>query len=269
MYTGKIFKKNLLYGVDIVMKKFFSIIASILTLTFVISTSTFASAKDDNFVDNNNQAFMVNKLSQENASNKINKSTDNGLYLVSKYISDDVIQYAESQKDIVFSSLKDVLSNQLDSYETISYGNAFKLNNIDYIPIVSNGKVISLLGIVEIDGEYGWSLSEDFSDGLNKIANITSLQNPARLYSYNGNVYAIISDETYQLSFNPEIQTVDIISTRNTEFNNEIVNILDNNSKTETRISSNIFSNGRKILILFLLLVAFALISCYYIREKI
>lgn len=162
---------------------------------------------------------------------EIDGNRENGLYLASEQISDDVIKYAESQKPIVFNSLKDILSSETGEI-SVAYGSPFKLNTVDYIPIIADNKVISLLAIIKMNGEYGWSLSKDFSQGLNKISNITSIENPANLYTDRGNVYAVIAGDTHQLTFNPEIPTVELGSTR-ISTNAEIVNLLNFESETQ------------------------------------
>ncbi|MDO5696145.1 MAG: C47 family peptidase [Eubacteriales bacterium] len=164
------------------------------------------------------------------------------LYIASDPVSEGYINYAKEEKMNIFMSLPDVVSDELsylDSDENIYFGNAFVLNDINYIPILANNKVIALLAVIETNGEYSWTLSSDFSDGLNSIAKKTSRNKPAVLYTDKGNVYANISGDIHQLTFNPEIKSIQQDNHRMNPFveNKEIVNVYNVSNKTEVKYS--------------------------------
>lgn len=62
------------------------------------------------------------------------------------------------------------------------------------------------MAVSDFKGELGWTLSKDFSDGLNQISELTSLESPAFLYTVKGNVFASISGKEIQLTFYPELE---------------------------------------------------------------
>lgn len=129
------------------------------------------------------------------------------LYLISDKVNDDHIAYANSEKENVLMALKDVVS--LDGFvleDMISFGKPFNLNESTYIPIIIGNKIVALMAVSDFEGELGWTLSKDFSDGLNQISKLTSLESPASLYTVKGNVFAIISGKEIQLTFYPELE---------------------------------------------------------------
>lgn len=118
------------------------------------------------------------------------------LYVATKEINKRIIDYAITQKDRVYESLPQVVGNwsKIRNKKSITYGRAFKINDIIYIPIISNNTIIALLEIVdEGSNEYSWILSIDFSEGLNRLSGITSKQNPAILYAAKRDIYAHVS----------------------------------------------------------------------------
>lgn len=170
------------------MKRVLSIVLSFILIIVLVSTSALAAGN--------------HVLAETN-------DKPHNLFIFSKEVDDDILQYAYSEKENVFLSLKNVVGtalNKFDISDTVAYGNAFDLNGIGYIPIIIDKEIIALLAISETDGDYGWTLSEDFSDGLNKIASFTSVGEPAELYTDKGNVYAVISGDVTQLTFSPEIE---------------------------------------------------------------
>lgn len=169
------------------MKKILSIVTSFMLVVMLTFTSTSVFA-------------------QENG--RLSESEDKtcGLFVISNQVDNSLLQYAYIEKQNVSFALEDVLQDELDRQCTISYGTAFNLNEIAYIPVLINNEIVALLAITETDGEYGWTLSKDFSNGLNSIASFTSAEVPAVLYTSSGNVYADISGNITQLTFNPEIE---------------------------------------------------------------
>ena len=132
------------------------------------------------------------------------------LYIESEPVSKSCVKYLKEEQLNIFSSLRDVVEEELyklNDRDRIYFGNGFVLNEIEYIPILCNNKIIALLAILEENDEYSWTLSADFSEGLNKIASKTSAEKPAKLYTNNGNVYADISGVVYQLTFNPKLES--------------------------------------------------------------
>lgn len=129
------------------------------------------------------------------------------LYLVSDKVNENHIAYANSEKENVLMALKDVIS--LDGFvleDMISFGKPFNLNESTYIPIIIDNKIVALMAVSDFEGELGWTLSKDFSDGLNQISELTSLESPAFLYTVKGNVFATISGKEIQLTFYPELE---------------------------------------------------------------
>ena len=172
---------------------------------------------------------------------------DKSLYIVSDSVSEDVISYAKEEKKNVFLSLEDTIPdeiNQLNKGALLSYGTAFKLNEIDYIPIISDGKILALLAISETDGVYGWTLSESFSPELNNIAAFTSIDAPAKLYIKKGNIYADISENTYPLTSHPEMPTIDDPEELERMSQTNIIDVLKVNGDVESKVS-DIFYESR------------------------
>lgn len=166
------------------------------------------------------------------------------LYVLSTNVDRDAISYAEYEKYNIYLSVDDITdnnTNELQARNNLSYGTAFRLNDIDYIPIISNSKIIFLLAILETDGEYSWTLSEDFSQKLNELSELTSVENPARLYTKEGNVYAEISGNNYQLTFNPEIAETNNENSLKSSEKAKATNIL--NIDTKSIIELNDVSN--------------------------
>lgn len=131
------------------------------------------------------------------------------LFLVSNKVNENHITYANSQKENVLMALKDVIDlslNRFDSDDIISFGKPFNLNESTYTPVIIDNKIVALMAVSDYEGVLGWTLSKDFSDGLNQISELTSLKSPAFLYTDRGNVFAIISDQKLQLTFYPEIE---------------------------------------------------------------
>ena len=165
---------------------------------------------------------------------------DKSLYIVSDSVSEDVISYAKEEKNNVFLSLEDTIPdeiNQLDKDAVLSYGTAFRLNEIDYIPIISDRKILALIAVSETDGEYGWTLSESFSPELNNIAELTSIDTPAKLYIKKGNIYADISGSTYPLTSHVELPTIDDPEELERLKQADIIDILYTNHEVELQVS--------------------------------
>ena len=165
---------------------------------------------------------------------------DKSLYIVSDSVSEDVISYAKEEKNNVFLSLEDTIPdeiNQLDKDAVLSYGTAFRLNEIDYIPIISDRKILALIAVSETDGEYGWTLSESFSPELNNIAELTSIDTPAKLYTKKSNLYADISGEIYPLTSHPDIPTIDDPEELERLKQADMIDILYTNHEVEYKVS--------------------------------
>ena len=162
------------------------------------------------------------------------------LYVTSDKVSEEAVSYAKEEKNNIFLSLEDTIPdeiNQLDKDAVLSYGTAFRLNEIDYIPIISDRKILALIAVSETDGEYGWTLSEDFSPELNNIAELTSIDTPAKLYIKKGNIYADISGSTYPLTSHVELPTIDDPEELERLKQADMIDILYTNHEVEYKVS--------------------------------
>lgn len=188
--------------------------------------------------------FTVKPFAKEQSLEK-DLSTQS-LYVLSPSINRDAILYADYEKYNVFLSLKDVMGEnfyELQGEHEVSYGSAFKLNDIDYIPIVVNNKIIALLAILETNGEYSWTLSEGFSEELNKIAKLTSKETPAMLYTENGNVYATVAGGIYQLTFHPEVSELNrnLGYHLNLKEQSDVINVLNTDDKNTIKLENILY----------------------------
>ena len=162
------------------------------------------------------------------------------LYVTSDKVSEEAVSYAKEEKNNIFLSLEDTIPdeiNQLDKDAVLSYGTVFRLNEIDYIPIISDCKILALIAVAETDGEYGWTLSEDFSPELNNIAELTSIDTPAKLYIKKGNIYADISGSTYPLTYHVELPTIDDPEELERLKQADMIDILYTNHEVEYKVS--------------------------------
>ena len=162
------------------------------------------------------------------------------LYVTSDKVSEEAVSYAKEEKNNIFLSLEDTIPdeiNQLDKDAVLSYGTAFRLNEIDYIPIISDRKILALIAVSETDGEYGWTLSESFSPELNNIAELTSIDTPAKLYIKKGNIYADISGSTYPLTSHVELPTIDDPEELERLKQADMIDILYTNHEVEYKVS--------------------------------
>ena len=95
-----------------------------------------------------------------------------------------------------------------------------------------------LLAVFEdIDGKYAWTLSEDFSPELNNIAELTSIDTPAKLYIKKGNIYADISGSTYPLTSHVELPTIDDPEELERLKQADMIDILYTNHEVEYKVS--------------------------------
>lgn len=162
------------------------------------------------------------------------------LYVTSDKVSEEAVSYAKEEKNNIFLSLEDTIPdeiNQLDKDAVLSYGTVFRLNEIDYIPIISDCKILALIAVAETDGEYGWTLSESFSPELNNIAELTSIDTPAKLYIKKGNIYADISGSTYPLTSHVELPTIDDPEELERLKQADMIDILYTNHEVEYKVS--------------------------------
>ncbi len=163
------------------------------------------------------------------------------LYIVSESAAEDALSYAKEEAERLFLCLNDTIEDelsQLDKDAVLSYGTAFRLGEINYIPIVSGGKILVLLAVFEdIDGKYAWTLSESFSPELNNIAELTSIDTPAKLYTKKSNLYADISGEIYPLTSHPDIPTIDDPEELERLKQADMIDILYTNHEVEYKVS--------------------------------
>lgn len=155
--------------------------------------------------------FAMSLPTNSNAEDLQRKNTSS-LYIESDSVATEYTNYVKEEKNNIFSSLKDVVDerilNSLYSEDIVYFGNGFTLNEIHYFPVLCHNKIIAMLAVLQEEGEYSWTLSTDFVEGLNEIASKTSVDKPARIYIEKANVYADISGDVYQLTFIPEFQTI-------------------------------------------------------------
>lgn len=135
---------------------------------------------------------------------------DKELFLVSDEVNEAHVAYANAEKENVILALKDVIDLNFDRFDwedRFLFGKPFNLNESTYIPIIVKNEIVALMAVSDTEGTLGWTLSEDFSGGLNNISKLTSIETPAFLYTEKGNVFATVSGEVIQLTFYPEIET--------------------------------------------------------------
>ena len=138
------------------------------------------------------------------------KLDDTGLFIETESTERFVDKYIKSESNKIIMSLPEVVPNW-DDYvfltDKITFGMSFVLGVVDYYPIICEDKVIALVGVVPDRNNMGWTLSTDFSDGLNEISELTTEEDPAELFVRDGNVYAEINNEEIQLTDIPEVKT--------------------------------------------------------------
>lgn len=127
-----------------------------------------------------------------------------GLYIQSPVVDNRRNDFIETITNNVFSELYHMDDIGSINSNDIYMGQAFQLNEITYSPIVNDNKNIALLAVFSVDSGLSWSLSKDFSDGLNAIARQTSQQSPALLFTKKGNVYSKIGLQIQKITNNPE-----------------------------------------------------------------
>lgn len=68
------------------------------------------------------------------------------LYIESELVSKSCVKYLKEEQINIFSSLRDVVEEELyklNDRDRIYFGNGFVLNQIEYIPILCNNKIIA------------------------------------------------------------------------------------------------------------------------------
>lgn len=85
------------------------------------------------------------------------------LYIESEPVSKSCVKYLKEEQINIFSSLKDVVADELyklNDRDRIDFGNGFVLNQIGYIPILCNNKIIAFKPIyLGCEGKYTYKKS--------------------------------------------------------------------------------------------------------------
>lgn len=154
------------------------------------------------------------------------------IYVYTEEINKNIQKYAVDNFENFSAVLPEVLEGQNTKLLNVSavptMGSGFKMNDVAFFPILIEEKVIALVSIFEDSSQLEgltWSLSVDFSNGLNLLNELSSREKPANLYIKDNNVYAeISSQQIYKLTDNPilEITSNDL----NLDEKN-VVNIMD------------------------------------------
>ena len=130
------------------------------------------------------------------------------IFLKTNSISSKYEKYAvESLPDIIHEIPNlDLNISELDSTCPIGYGHPFTLHDASYIPLLCDSTILALISVTEEQNELGWSISEDFGPALNNLANVTTINNPAKLYINHGNVFANVKHDEIQLTNYPKLE---------------------------------------------------------------
>ena len=139
------------------------------------------------------------------AKNETVDKQQSGLFLITEKVPKRIEDFAISQKEVVFDSLPEVVDDWIkyeDRQLSLAYGEPFVLGDVVYFPILCDKTIIALLGILNCD-DLGWTLSEEFSDELNKLSKMTSKSYPVELLTNNGDVFACIDNREIRITNHP------------------------------------------------------------------
>lgn len=120
-------------------------------------------------------------------------------------------EYEKYAIEMLPDIIQEIPNLELDTSEfdltcRIGYGHSFTLRDASYIPLLCNSRIIALVSVTGEPNKLGWSISEDFGPKLHILATVTTINNPANLYTQYGNVYARVGHDEIQLTNYPRLE---------------------------------------------------------------